>query len=95
MGGGGIPVSALAGKRELMELLETKRVIHAGTYNGYPLGTAAVTATFQILSRNNEALVHQMHRRAEELHSILVEAADGVGLPMVVQGPPGLASFLL
>ena len=93
LGGGGIPVSALAGKRELMELLETKRVIHAGTYNGYPLGTAAVTATFQILSRNNEALVHQMHRRAEELHSILVEAADGVGLPMVVQGPPGLASF--
>ncbi|WP_198587239.1 aspartate aminotransferase family protein [Glycomyces xiaoerkulensis] len=93
IGGGGVPVSALAGKREIMRLLEGKKVIHAGTYNGYPLGSAAVKATFEILSRNDEAVLHRMHDRASELQSILVAAAEAVGLPLIVQGPPGVASF--
>ena len=93
IGGGGVPVSALAGKREYMALLESKKVIHAGTYNGYPLGTAAVKATFEILSRDGEAVLHDMHRRADTLASILVEEAGRAGLPLIVQGPPGVASF--
>lgn len=93
IGGGGIPVSALAGKREIMSLLENKKVIHAGTYNGYPLGTAAVTATFTILSRDDEAVLHRMHRRTQRLQSTLVAEADAVGLPLIVQGPPGVSSF--
>ena len=91
--GGGVPVSALAGKREVMSLLESKKVIHAGTYNGYPLGSAAVKATFEILARDGQALLTAMHRRAEELQSILLGEARAIGLPMVVQGPPGVASF--
>ncbi|WP_240643861.1 aspartate aminotransferase family protein [Antribacter gilvus] len=91
--GGGVPVSALAGRRELMALLESKKVIHAGTYNGYPLGAAAVAATFTILARDDEAVLHAMHRRAGQLRSTLVEEAARVGLPLVVQGPPGVASY--
>ncbi|WP_030160871.1 aspartate aminotransferase family protein [Glycomyces sp. NRRL B-16210] len=93
IGGGGVPVSALVGKREIMALLESKKVIHAGTYNGYPLGSAAVKATFSILSRDDEAVLHAMHRRAAELQSILVREAQIAGLPLIVQGPPGVASF--
>jgi glutamate-1-semialdehyde 2,1-aminomutase len=93
IGGGGVPVSALAGKREIMALLESKKVVHAGTYNGYPLGSAAVKATFTILSRDDEAVLHAMHRRTGELQTVLVEEAAAVGLPLVVQGPPGVASF--
>lgn len=93
IGGGGVPVSALAGKRDIMALLEGKKVVHAGTYNGYPLGSAAVKATFEILSRDDEAVLHRMHRRTTELESILVEEADAAGLPLIVQGPPGVSSF--
>ncbi|THV24619.1 aspartate aminotransferase family protein [Glycomyces paridis] len=93
IGGGGVPVSALVGKREIMALLESKKVVHAGTYNGYPLGSAAVKATFEILSRDDEAVLHAMHRRAAELQSILVAEAAAAGLPLIVQGPPGVASF--
>jgi glutamate-1-semialdehyde 2,1-aminomutase len=93
IGGGGVPVSALAGKRDLMALLEGKKVVHAGTYNGYPLGSAAVKATFEILSRDDEAVLHRMHRRTTELESILVAEADAAGLPLIVQGPPGVSSF--
>lgn len=91
--GGGVPVSALAGKRDVMELLERKSVVHAGTYNGYPLGTAAVRATVEILARDDEASLRAMRRRTETLHALLVAAADAVGLPLVVQGPAGLAAF--
>ncbi|WP_211240434.1 aspartate aminotransferase family protein [Haloglycomyces albus] len=93
IGGGGVPVSALTGKREIMELIESKKVIHAGTYNGYPLGSAAVRATFEILSRGNEAAVTNMHRRGEKLQTILRDEAAEAGLPLVVQGPPGVSSF--
>lgn len=93
IGGGGVPVSALAGKRDIMALLEGKKVVHAGTYNGYPLGSAAVKATFDILSRDDEAVLHRMHRRTTELEAILVAEADAAGLPLIVQGPPGVSSF--
>ncbi|HYI57197.1 MAG TPA: aminotransferase class III-fold pyridoxal phosphate-dependent enzyme [Microlunatus sp.] len=93
IGGGGVPVSAVVGKREIMTLLESKQVIHAGTYNGYPLGTAAVKATFEILSRDDEALLREMHRRAAALQDILTIEAHEVGLPLVVQGPPGVSAF--
>lgn len=91
--GGGVPVSAVAGRRDIMALLVNKQVIHAGTYNGYPLGAAAVAATFSILSRDDGAALTVMHRRTEQLHGLLVEAAAAVGLPFTVQGPAGLASF--
>lgn len=91
--GGGIPIAALAGRRHIMELLETKRVIHAGTFNGYALGTAGVKATFEILGRDDEAALVAMRRRVEVVHQILLAEAERVGLPMTVQGPPGLASF--
>jgi glutamate-1-semialdehyde 2,1-aminomutase len=93
IGGGGVPVSALAGKRELMALIEGKKVVHAGTYNGYPLGSAAVKATFEILSRDDEAVLREMHRRTAALESILVTEAANAGLPLIVQGPPGVSSF--
>ena len=91
--GGGVPVAALAGKKEIMQLLVDKKVIHAGTFNGYPLGAAAVKATLDILSRNQgEALVH-MNEKMSVIHKLLKDRADYFELPLVIQGPPGCASY--
>lgn len=38
---GGVPMGAVAGNKEIMDLLLERRVIGAGTFNGYPLGIAA------------------------------------------------------
>jgi len=95
LGGGGVPVSALVGKKEIMQLLTEKKVIHAGTFNGYPLGLAAVKATLEILSRNNGAAIDRMNSIMQQMHAILKEEADAVGLPLVIQGPPSCASFHL
>ncbi|MDN8588539.1 aspartate aminotransferase family protein [Chryseobacterium mucoviscidosis] len=91
--GGGVPVSALVGKSEIMKLLVDKKVIHAGTFNGYPLGTAAVKATLEMLGRNGGQAMDTMNRHAEMIHDVLLREAGKVGLPLIVQGPPGCASY--
>jgi len=91
--GGGVPVAALAGKEELMKLLVDKKVIHAGTFNGYPLGTAAVKATLEILSRNEGELLSTMNKTMNLIHHELMKSAEKYGVELVIQGPTGCASY--
>ena len=46
----GLPVAAVAGRADLMDLMVTRRVMHGGTYNAHPLGMAATVATLSTLS---------------------------------------------
>jgi glutamate-1-semialdehyde 2,1-aminomutase len=51
--GGGLPVAAFGGRRDLMEPLDPAAespVPHGGTYNGHPLGTAAGAAAMRQLT---------------------------------------------
>lgn len=91
--GGGVPVSALVGRADIMKPLVDKKVIHAGTFNGYPLGTAAVKATLEMLGRNGGEAMNRMNLHAEMIHDILTREAAKVGLPLIVQGPAGCASY--
>lgn len=91
--GGAIPVSVLAGKKEIMQLLIDKKVIHAGTFNGYPLGAAAVKTTLEILSRDNESAIFTMNETVTQIHDILKARADAIELPLIIQGPPGCAAY--
>jgi glutamate-1-semialdehyde 2,1-aminomutase len=91
--GGGVPVSALVGKRKIMQLLVDKKVIHAGTFNGYPLGTAAVKATLEILGRNGGEAYSNMNHHMGSIHKILVSEAKSAGLPLIVQGPLGCGAY--
>lgn len=49
--GGGMPVSAVVGKGDLIDRV-TAGVVHAGTYNGNPLVLSAVSATIKELSKD-------------------------------------------
>ncbi|PQP85217.1 aspartate aminotransferase family protein [Paenibacillus sp. PCH8] len=91
--GGGVPVSALVGRSDIMKLLVDKKVIHAGTFNGYPLGTAAVKATLEMLGRNGGQAMDSMNRHAKMIHDVLCREAAKAGLPLIVQGPLGCASY--
>ncbi len=87
MAGGGVPVAAIAGKKEIMQLLTDKRVIHAGTFNGYPLGTAAVLSTIKILERDNGIAYTEMKSQSEKLHTLLTKIAAEEKFPLICQGP--------
>ena len=63
----GFPISALVGKRELMQLIAdanpAKRPFIAGTYNGHPVSVAAAIATIERLLEGGG----EVYRRLEQL----------------------------
>lgn len=83
---GGWPVSALAGKAELMEGFGTGRVNHSGTFNANVMGCAATAATIKRLTENPpyERLATLGGRLQDGLRSLAAE----YGLDLNVQGLP-------
>lgn len=66
--GGGLPVGAYGGKREIMQnVLPAGKVFQAGTLSGNPLATAAGIATLEILKETNPyARLETMGARLEK-----------------------------
>lgn len=91
--GGSVPVTALMGKAEIMDLYEQGSVVHGGTYNGYHLGMAAVATTFRILSSKEHEVYKQLNQMQEMLYKIFQEEAARCGMQIVIQGPPACSSF--
>lgn len=88
--GAGIPIAAVAGKAEIMDLLRENKVVGAGTFNGYPLGLAASMVTLNILAR--EASVY--YGKIDKTQNFLTEGLKDIfihhGIPALVQGVRGL-----
>ena len=77
--GGGLPIGAVGGRRDIMETLSPLgKVFHAGTLAGNPLATAAGRAALAELTPE----VYDMLRgRAERLSDVLTAACAAAGLP--------------
>ncbi|MDQ4018583.1 MAG: glutamate-1-semialdehyde 2,1-aminomutase [Actinomycetota bacterium] len=72
--GGGLPVGAFGGRRELMELLAPEGdVYQAGTLSGNPLATAAGASVLRRL--RDRAVYEELERRGARLEAGLREAA--------------------
>lgn len=87
LAGGSMPVSAIAGRRDIMDLYTRGKVIHAGTFNGYPLGLAAVKATYDLIEQD-PGCYERMSDVMRQISGVFVKAAEAVDLPLVVQGMP-------
>lgn len=87
---GGIPLGAVAGKKEIMDLLLERRVIGAGTFNGYPFGVAAALAAMRILERDGGAHYERVAKLQKQLTDGLTEISKRYGVPSLIQGPTGV-----
>ncbi|SHM24767.1 glutamate-1-semialdehyde 2,1-aminomutase [Vreelandella subglaciescola] len=87
--GGGMPVGAFGGSREIMEQISPLGpVYHAGTLSGNPLAMAAGTT---LLSKLQVPGFHDaLAQRVETLCTGLQERADAAGVPMVTQSAGGM-----
>lgn len=65
--GGGIAISAVAGRQEIMALIENGTVSHLGTLNGNGVATAAALATIAELSQEEGAVFAKMETNASHL----------------------------
>lgn len=71
--GGGLPIGAFGGRREIMEMVAPAGpVYNAGTFSGNPLSLAAGKATIEWLHANQG-----IYRRLEEEAGMIAEAAAG------------------
>lgn len=88
--GGGLPLSAVVGKAEIMKQLRDKTVLSPGTFNGYALGMRGALATLKILERDNGAVYLEMGRVQKRLENGLKEIAKRRGVPLCIQGARGV-----
>ena len=78
--GGGMPVGAFGGKREIMEqIAPLGPVYQAGTLSGNPIAMAAGLATLEIISA--EGFYPPIFERTQTLCDGLQSAADKAGIP--------------
>lgn len=88
--GGGMPLAALAGREEVMQLLApVGPVYQAGTLSGNPLATAAGIATLRLAT--DEVYAH-VNRVSEQLQSAIHDALNAASVPHVVQHASNLFS---
>ena len=82
--GGGFPISAIAGRRRIMENLVPGKVFHAGTYNANPLCVVAALASLTELER--PGTYQKMKKVGDRLQSGLEEAISRTKTSAIVQG---------
>ncbi|MGW6460973.1 aspartate aminotransferase family protein [Streptomyces sp. NPDC055078] len=82
--GGGLPIAAFAGVREVMEPLATGRVKHGGTYNASPLCATAAVITLTALA--DPAVVRRIERTGAHIAETIRRAARDRRIPCAVQG---------
>ncbi|MFF0449615.1 aspartate aminotransferase family protein [Streptomyces sp. NPDC004609] len=82
--GGGLPIAAFAGRREVMEPLARGQVKHGGTYNASPLCATAALTTLRAL--NDPAVVKRIDETGRRIMEATRRAAHDRGIPCAVQG---------
>jgi len=81
--GGGLPVGAYGGRREIMEMIAPSgQVYQAGTLSGNPLAMTAGIETIRILGR--PGVYDDLETKASHLEKEIAVAAAGAGLSLYI-----------
>lgn len=90
--GGGLPVAAYGGRRELMQLVAPLGPVYqAGTLSGNPLAMASGIATLRQLS--GESTYERLHAQSTRVATGLKDCASRRGIPMRVAAIGGMWGF--
>ena len=88
--GGGMPLAAVGGRREVMDLLAPLGPVYqAGTLSGNPLATAAGITTLDLAKPE---VYDRVDARSAELQRLVGDALTGAGVPHVIQNAGNLFS---
>lgn len=89
--GGGLPVGAYGGKREIMEnVAPAGSIYQAGTLSGNPL---AMTAGFETLDALEPAMYDEMNEKVDRLIEGYEEAAQQYNIPLRVNRAGSMVGF--
>ena len=91
--GNGFPVSAVAGRADIMAVVEPGRVAHGGTYCGNVVAATAAAATLEILE--TQPVLETIAVNGRRLMAGIDEILTRAGVPHVVNGVGSMFSVLL
>jgi glutamate-1-semialdehyde 2,1-aminomutase len=91
--GNGFPVSAVAGRDDIMRVVKPGKVAHGGTYCGNVVAATAAAATLEVLE--TQPILETIFARGATLMAGLHEILGRYGVPHVVNGVPSMFSVLL
>lgn len=82
----GFPLSAVAGRKEIMDLIPQRRVVHAGTFNGNPIALAAAKACMALESARDGRALKKVQELGQRLISGISACAAEAGVPCLING---------
>ena len=82
--GGGMPISAFAGKRDIMEPISKNTVKHGGTYNGNPV--CAIVALETLKGVDEKGALTKAYNISNEIMEIIRFEAKQSNINCIVQG---------
>ncbi len=91
--GGGVPISAVSGKAEYMDLIAPGRISFGGTYFANNLSLSGALANLKLLHDGGEALYDRFHRLTKRLHEGIEAAARDAKVSVLVQSVNGMLQF--
>jgi len=91
--GGGAPVAAVAGRREIMSMIGPGSISFGGTYNANALSLAAAKATLQTLLENDGEAFRKMTDIGSKLKQGLTETFRAAGYHVVINAVGPLLSI--
>jgi glutamate-1-semialdehyde 2,1-aminomutase len=84
--GGGAPIAAVTGRRDVMSMIGPGRIGYGGTYNGNSMCLAAAKATLRELTKNDDEQFRHMHVIGARIMEGLGELMERYDHEGVVQG---------
>jgi glutamate-1-semialdehyde 2,1-aminomutase len=84
--GGGVPIAAITGRKDIMELVAPGKIGFGGTYNANPLSLAGTLANLEVLTENEGHAYSKLYHIGGMLIKGLQEIARDEGVSAIVQG---------
>jgi glutamate-1-semialdehyde 2,1-aminomutase len=83
----GLPLSVVAGRRDIMEQITERKVMHAGTFNSNPLVMAGAHAALTELAKDGGAVYRHMGQVGQQLAVGIRKLGQQYSIPISVEGP--------
>ncbi|MCI4348571.1 MAG: glutamate-1-semialdehyde 2,1-aminomutase, partial [Thermoplasmata archaeon] len=91
--GGGVPISAVSGKAEYMDLIAPGRISFGGTYFANSLTLAGAYANLRLLQLGGAEIYDRFNQLTTKMEKGIEAAARDAKLPVLVQSVPGMLQF--
>jgi glutamate-1-semialdehyde 2,1-aminomutase len=91
--GGGLPIAAVSGRKEYMELIAPGKVSYGGTYFANSLTLAGTKANLEILAEQDYHALKVLKERTDRLTTELSEVLQKTKQKACIQSVPGLFSL--